>query len=137
MWSRAALRPNFRPRPRGDYDRAVQAPRGRLYAAHRDGTPLGDQEHRRYPFLDAIDVAISELGIKSFASLDNGVAYGEQAFYAAGKPEIERGVLADVRPTRAPDQLLNAIEVVAGYPELRVVDGDALAPAAGPGGRRG
>jgi len=85
---------------------------------------------RRYPFLDAIDAAISELGIESFASLDNGAVYGEQAFYAMNQPRISRGALADVRPTRARDQLLNAIEISSELPGLRVIDGDALTETA-------
>jgi len=93
-------------------------------------SPDWAKEPRRYPFLDAIDAAVTELDVQSFASIDNGVTYGEQAFYAAAKPEIDMGVLADVRPTRPRDQLLNAIEIASAYPDLRVVDGDALAPAA-------
>ncbi|MDQ2675957.1 MAG: hypothetical protein M3Y34_04045 [Actinomycetota bacterium] len=82
---------------------------------------------RRYPFLDAIDYAVSELGIESFASLDNGVTYGEQALYAIAKPELRAGVLADVRLTRPRDQILNMLELAAAWPGVRVVDGDALA----------
>jgi hypothetical protein len=81
---------------------------------------------RRYPFLDAIDFAVSELGIESFASLDNGVTYGEQALYAIAKPELRAGVLADVRLTRPRDQLLNMLELAAQWPGLRVVGGDAV-----------
>ena len=81
---------------------------------------------RRYPFLDAIDFAVSELGIESFASIDNGVTYGEQALYAIAKPELRAGVLADVRLTRPRDQLLNMLELAAQWPGLRVVGGDAL-----------
>ena len=81
---------------------------------------------RRYPFLEAIDFAISELGVESFASLDNGVNYGEQALYAIAKTQVKEGVLADARPTRARDQLLNMLELAAAWPGLRVVDGDAL-----------
>jgi hypothetical protein len=80
---------------------------------------------RRYPFLDAIDFAVSELGIESFASIDNGVTFGEQALYAIAKPEVRAGVLADVRLTRARDQLLNMLELAAEWP-LRVVGGDAV-----------
>ena len=84
---------------------------------------------RRYPFLDAIDFAVSQLGIESFASLDNGVTYGEQALYAIAKPELCRGVLADVRLTRPRDQILNMLELAAEWPGLRVVGGDALTEA--------
>ncbi len=93
--------------------------------------PTWASSDRRYPFLDAIDFAVDELGMSSFASLDNGSrAFGEQAFYAMDKPTVREGALADVRPTRARDQLLNAIELAHERPGLRVVDGDGLGPAA-------
>jgi hypothetical protein len=75
---------------------------------------------------DAIDFAVEQLGIESFADLDMGRTYGEHAFYAIDKPTVREGVLADARPTRARDQLLTAIERAAERPGMRVVDGDAL-----------
>jgi hypothetical protein len=84
----------------------------------------------RDAFCDGIDFAVTQLGVESFASLDSNVRYGEHAFYAMGLERVREGVLADVRPTRARDQLLTALELAAGWPGLRVVDGDALDPAA-------
>ena len=79
--------------------------------------------------LDAIDFAVEQLGIESFADLDMGREYGEHAFYAIETPTVREGVLADARPTRARDQLLTAIERAAEHPGMRVVDGDVLDPA--------
>lgn len=78
--------------------------------------------------LEAIDFAVAELGIRSFASLDNTPAFGRHAFYAIDKPTVQQGVLADLQPTRPRDQLLSAIELAAERPGLRVVDGHALHP---------
>jgi hypothetical protein len=78
---------------------------------------------------DAIDFAIEELGIASFADLDMGQSYGEHAFYAIEKPTVSEGVLADARPTRARDQLLTAIERAGEHAGMRVVDGDIVDPA--------
>ncbi len=76
--------------------------------------------------LEAIDFAVAELGIRSFASLDNSPAFGRHAFYTIDKPTVQEGVLADVQPSRPRDQLLSAIELASERPGLRVVDGHAL-----------
>jgi hypothetical protein len=81
---------------------------------------------RRKPTFDAIDVAIREIGITSFADLDTGATYGEHALYAMDQPSVRAGVLADARPARARAQLLDATEHAAERPGMRVVDGDAL-----------
>ena len=76
--------------------------------------------------MDAIDFAVREVGITSFADLDAGATYGEHALYAMGQPTVRAGVLADARTARARGQLLDVIEHAAERPGLRVVDGDAL-----------
>jgi hypothetical protein len=81
---------------------------------------------RRKPTLDAIDFAVREVGITSFADLDMGATYGEHALYAMDHPSVRAGVLADARPARARAQLLNMMEYAAERPGLRVIDGDAL-----------
>jgi hypothetical protein len=77
---------------------------------------------------DAIDFAIAELGITSFADLDAGATYGEHALYAMDSPTVRAGALADARIGRPRQQLLDAIDHAAGRPGLRVVDGDAFDP---------
>jgi hypothetical protein len=79
--------------------------------------------------LDAIDFAVEQLGVKSFADLEIAEPYGQYAFYAIDKPGIDRGVLVDVRGTyRRRDQLLTTIEEAAERPGLRLLDGDAFDP---------
>ena len=80
----------------------------------------------RKPTFDAIDFAIKELGIASFADLDVGTTYGEHALYAIERPTVRSGALADARPTRARAEFLDAIDHAAERPGLRVVDGDAF-----------
>jgi hypothetical protein len=80
----------------------------------------------RKPTFDAIDFAISELGIASFADLDIGATYGEHALYAIDRPSVHSGTLVDARAARGRPQLLDAIEHAAERPGLRVVDGDAF-----------
>ena len=75
--------------------------------------------------MDAIDFAVREVGITSFADLDAGATYGEHALYAMDRPACERA-LADARTARGRGQLLDVIEHAAERPGLRVVDGDAL-----------
>jgi Glycosyltransferase like family len=70
----------------------------------------------------AIDFAVDELGIESFASLEIGNAYGQYAFYAIEKPTVRRGVLIDVRASRPRDHLLSAIEEATERPGMEVVD---------------
>ena len=77
---------------------------------------------------EAIDFAVDELGLESFADLDMGQVYGEHAFYVIDKPAVREAVLADARPTRPRHDLLSAIEQAADHPGMRVVDGDILDP---------
>ena len=76
----------------------------------------------------AIDWAVENLGIESFASLEIGPAYGQFAFYAIDKPAVERGALIDVGSGRARDQLLNVIEQAAERPGMRVLEGNFTDP---------
>ena len=82
-------------------------------------------EHR----LAAIDFAVDELEVESFADLDMGQPLGTHALYAIGKPAIRRGVLLDARRARPRDQLLTAIEHCTEHPGLRVIDRDPFDPA--------
>jgi hypothetical protein len=70
----------------------------------------------------AIDYAVDQLGIESFASLEITDAYGQYAFYAIDKPTMRRGVLLDVRPSRRRDHLLSAIEQATEHPGIEVID---------------
>lgn len=70
----------------------------------------------------AIDYAVDQLGIESFASLEIADAYGQYAFYAIDKPSIKRGVLVDVRAWRPRDHVLSAIEQAAERPGMEVID---------------
>jgi hypothetical protein len=76
----------------------------------------------------AIDYAVDELGIESFASLEIANAYGQFAFYAIDKPNVERGVLIDVRASRPRDHLLSAIEQAAERPGMEVLDSSFSKP---------
>ncbi len=77
----------------------------------------------------AIDYAVDELGIESFASLEIGSDFGQYAFYTIDKPTVECGALVDVSPRRAGDQLLNVIEQAAERPGMEVIDGSFADPA--------
>jgi len=81
---------------------------------------------RRKPTLDAIDFAVREIGITSFADLDAGPTYGEHALYAIDRPGVVAGALANARAARSRTQLLDVIDHAAEHPGLRVVDGDAF-----------
>ena len=70
----------------------------------------------------AIDYAVDQLGIESFASLEIGQAFGEYAFYTVDKPTVRRGTLIDVRARRPRDQLLSAIEQATERPGMEVFD---------------
>ena len=70
----------------------------------------------------AIDHAVEQLGVESFASLEHGMEYGQYAFYTMGKPSVERGALVDLSPRRSGDQLLNVIEQAAEHPGMAVLD---------------
>jgi Glycosyltransferase like family len=77
----------------------------------------------------AIDYAVDELGVESFASLEIAQAYGQYAFHAIDKASVRRGVLIDVRPSRPRDHLLSAIEQAAERPGMEVLDAPFSDPA--------
>jgi hypothetical protein len=70
----------------------------------------------------AIDWAVEQLGIESFASLEFDGVLGEWAFYAIDKPTVQHGALVDARARRARAHLLSAVELAAEYPGMRVLD---------------
>jgi Glycosyltransferase like family len=72
--------------------------------------------------LEALDHAVEKLEVKSFASLEIGLAFGQFAFYVMDKPTVERGALIDVSAWRARDHLLSVIEQAAERPGMRVLD---------------
>jgi hypothetical protein len=71
----------------------------------------------------AIDYAVEQLGVESFASLEIAEAYGRWAFYAIDKPTVQQGALVDLRPRRPRGHLLSAIEQAAERPGMRALDG--------------
>ena len=70
----------------------------------------------------AIDYAVEQLGVRSFASLETGQAYGQYAFYAIDMPQVERGVLLDVGARPPGALLLSTIDQAAERPGMRVLD---------------
>jgi hypothetical protein len=70
--------------------------------------------------LAAIDHAVEQLGIESFASLEIGPTLGQFAFYTIDKPAVQKGTLVDIGTRR--DFLLNAVEHAAERPGMRVLD---------------
>jgi Glycosyltransferase like family len=76
----------------------------------------------------AIDHAVDELGIESFASLEIADSYGLYAFYAVEKPSVRRGALIDVRAMRPRDHVVSAIEEAAERPGMEVIDGEYWDP---------
>jgi hypothetical protein len=78
--------------------------------------------------LAAIDYAVSELHIESFASLEIGQAYGQYALYAIDQAHIQSGALINVGPRRSSDYLLSAIEQSAERPGMRLLDGSFSDP---------
>lgn len=76
----------------------------------------------------AIDYAIDQLGLESFASLELAAAFGQYAFHAIEKPGVRRGVLIDVRAVRPRDHLLSAIEQAAERPGMQILDGSFSDP---------
>jgi hypothetical protein len=76
----------------------------------------------------AIEYAVDELGIGSFASLEIADAYGQYAFYAIDKPTVRRGVLIDARAQRPRDHLLSAIEQATERPGMEVIDASLSDP---------
>jgi hypothetical protein len=72
--------------------------------------------------LAAIDYAVDVLGIRSFADLGGiGQVFGQYAFYAADKPGVESGVLADLK-------INDWARAQAASCGLRCVDGDFSKP---------
>jgi hypothetical protein len=71
----------------------------------------------------AIDYAVEQLGIESFASVEIADAYGQWAFYTIDKPTVQHGALVDFRPRRTRRHLLSAIELAAERPGMHVLDG--------------
>jgi Glycosyltransferase like family len=71
----------------------------------------------------AIDYAVDQLGIESFASLEIAEAFGQYAFYVVEKPSVRRGVLIDLRASRNRDHLLSAVEQAAERPGMEILDG--------------
>ncbi len=111
--------------------RDLQATRGELQAARRRQKAPAGPPRPAAPGggkLAAIDYAVEELGIESFASLERGQAYGQYAFYAIAKDGVERGALIEVGATRAGDFLLSAIEQAAEKPGIEILDGDFADP---------
>ena len=78
--------------------------------------------------VEAIDYAVAELGVKSFASLEIGPRCGQYAFYAIDKPTVRRGAVLDVSARSAGDYLLNAIEQAADRPGMGVLNGSFSDP---------
>jgi hypothetical protein len=76
----------------------------------------------------AIDYAVDQLGISSFASLELAEAFGSYAFYAADKPGVDRGVLVDLRAVRPRDHVLSAVEQAAERPGLQLLNGSFTDP---------
>jgi len=117
--------------------RELEATRDRLRAARqdaaaerqRDGAATRIARPSTAPSpsrakLEAIDYAVDELGIETFASLEIGLAYGQYAFYTIEKPTVRQGALVDVAGLDAlRDRLLNVIEQAAERPGLRVLEG--------------
>jgi hypothetical protein len=97
-------------------------PAGRESAARVPGPPPHPAK------LEAIDDAVEELGIESFASLEVGLQYGQYANYTIEKATVREGALVDISPWRPRDQLLNVLEQAAELPGLRVVDGSFFDP---------
>jgi Sulfotransferase family len=78
----------------------------------------------------AIDYAVEQLGVESFASLEIATAYGQWAFYTIDKPTVQHGALVDLSPRRARGHLLSAIEQAGERPGMRVLDGAFWDPRA-------
>jgi hypothetical protein len=96
-----------------------QAPSG---AAPKQEPARAQQQAPHPGKAHAIDYAVEQLGIESFASLEFDGIYGEWAFYTIDKPTVQHGALVDARARRARAHLLSAIELAAEYPGMRVLD---------------
>lgn len=79
--------------------------------------------------LVAIDYAVEDLGVESFASLEVGQAYGQYAFYMIDKPAVRRGFLVDAADRSPGDHLLSAIDNAAERPGMLVLDGSFFDPS--------
>ncbi|HEX6460188.1 MAG TPA: glycosyltransferase [Thermoleophilaceae bacterium] len=77
----------------------------------------------------ALDYAIEELAIESFASLEIGPACGQVAFYTIAKPGVREGALIDAGFARSGDSILSAVELAAEHPGMRVLEGTVSEPA--------
>jgi hypothetical protein len=99
---------------------AVRTPNG---AASAEASPRERTGAPHPGKAQAIDYAVEQLGIESFASLEIAEAYGQWAFYTIDKPTVRRGALVDLRPRRARGHLLSAIEQAAEHPGMLVLDG--------------
>jgi hypothetical protein len=101
----------------------LEAARRALPPDLRPSAPGGEQPAALAPGkARAIDHAVDELGIRSFASLEIAAAFGQYAFYAMEKPRVRRGILIDVRAVRPRDHVLSAIEQAAERPGMQVLD---------------
>jgi hypothetical protein len=76
----------------------------------------------------AIDDAVQQLGIESFASLEIGQAYGQYAFHTIENPTVQRGFLVDVGARQPGDYLLSTIEQAAERPGMHVLEGNFSDP---------
>ena len=105
-----------------------------LAAAKREGMPaMAPDKPSDVPApppakLAAIEYAVDELGVESFASLEIGLDYGQYALFTMDKPTVRSGALVDVAAWRARDHLLNVIEQAAERPGLRVLEGSFSDP---------
>jgi Glycosyltransferase like family len=77
----------------------------------------------------AVDYAVEQLGIESFASLELGATCGQVAFYTLKKPGVRQGALIDAGLVRAGDSMLSVIELASEHPGMRVLDGAASDPS--------
>ncbi len=112
----ARMWPASRSRARGN---PQQGPSGKAPMQE----PAGAQSKAPHPGkARAIDYAVEQLGIESFASLEFDGIFGEWAFYTIDKPTVQHGALVDARARRARAHLLSAVEVAAEHPGMRVLD---------------
>jgi len=77
----------------------------------------------------AVDHAVGELGIESFASLEVGPMCGQVASYTIAKPGVREGALVDAGFGRSGYSLLSVIELSSEHPGMRVLEGLASSPA--------
>ena len=77
---------------------------------------------------DAIDYAVEQLAVESFASLEIGQTCGQYAFYAIDKPTVNSGMLIDVGARRPGHHLLSTIDQAAECPGMLVLGGSFSDP---------